>query len=179
MDFSAFAWRDVIMLVVVCAAVYLLVALLRLRAVKSAKPTSLWRKPLPPQDQAHAEPSGDTVPMWQATRPLTDAPSESLPQAQAEFGEHLYRSAMEAQLSQLRAEVAAVRRELTQLKAARRVSPQYAEAMLLAQRGMDVQVIADQCGISLGEAELVLALSRDKQEYEGNGENNGPRSPAG
>ena len=55
---------------------------------------------------------------------------------------------------------------LEQVKASRCVSPQYNEAMLLAQRGVNAQVIADQCAISIGEAELVAALSRNRQEYE-------------
>ena len=48
---------------------------------------------------------------------------------------------------------------------------------MLAQRGLDAQSIAEQCGISVGEAELVLALSRNKQEYE-DGEDD-PRRSAG
>ncbi|MCX7170695.1 MAG: DUF2802 domain-containing protein [Proteobacteria bacterium] len=59
-----------------------------------------------------------------------------------------------------------LKENMAQLKAARRVSPQYNEAMQLAQRGMAARDIADECGISLGEAELVLSLSRNKQEYE-------------
>ncbi|MBI3525326.1 MAG: DUF2802 domain-containing protein [Betaproteobacteria bacterium] len=95
-------------------------------------------------------------------------------QPAADFGEQLYRSGVEAELQQLRSEVAELKEIIAQLKAARRVSPQYNEAMLLAQRGMDELSIANQCGISIGEAELVLALSRNKQEYEDyDGKNHG------
>lgn len=96
----------------------------------------------------------------------------------ASFGDHLFRSTLETELQQLRSEVAVLREELKLLKAARRVSPQYNEAMMLAQRGADPQGIAEQCGISVGEAELVLALSRNKQEYEDYGEDD-PRRSAG
>lgn len=43
---------------------------------------------------------------------------------------------------------------------ARPVSPQHSEAMLLATRGMDAAKIAEHCGISVAEAELVCALAR-------------------
>ena len=92
------------------------------------------------------------------------------------FGDQLFRSTLEAELQHLRSDVAGLREELRLLKAARRVSPQYNEAMMLAQRGIDAQGIAEQCGISVGEAELVLALSRNKQEYEDYGEDDPRRS---
>ena len=94
------------------------------------------------------------------------------------FGDHLFRTTLESELQQLRSEVASLREELKVLKAARRVSPQYNEAMMLAQRGIDAGSIAAQCGISVGEAELVLALSRNKQEYDDYGEDD-PRRSAG
>jgi len=94
------------------------------------------------------------------------------------FGDQLFRSTLEAELQHLRSDVAGLREELRLLKAARRVTPQYNEAMMLAQRGIDAQGIAEQCGISVGEAELVLALSRNKQEYEDYGEDD-PRRSAG
>lgn len=42
----------------------------------------------------------------------------------------------------------------------RPVSPQHSEAMLLAGRGVTAAQIADHCGISVAEAELVCALAR-------------------
>ena len=151
MDFSAIDWREAIMIAVAIASVYLLVVLLRLVRIHRRR-----GEPVAPA----AEPTA-----WV--------------QAPAQFGEHLLRSGIEAELQQLRVEVAALREELAQLKAARRVSPQYNEAMLLAQRGMRPHDIADQCGISVGEAELVLALSRNKQEYDDYGKHEDPGSAAG
>lgn len=43
---------------------------------------------------------------------------------------------------------------------ARPVSPQHSEAMLLAGRGMSAAQVAEHCGISVAEAELVCALAR-------------------
>lgn len=42
----------------------------------------------------------------------------------------------------------------------RPVSPPHSEAMLLAGRGIAAAQIADHCGISVAEAELVCALAR-------------------
>ncbi len=74
----------------------------------------------------------------------------------------------------LRSELVALRLDLNELQAARaRVpapppppqyvrpeSPQHSEAMLLAGRGVAATQIADHCGISVAEAELVCALAR-------------------
>ncbi len=73
----------------------------------------------------------------------------------------------------LRSELVALRLDLNELQAARaRVpvppppqyvrpeSPQHSEAMLLAGRGVAAMQIADHCGISVAEAELVCALAR-------------------
>lgn len=49
-------------------------------------------------------------------------------------------------------------RERTQYT--RPVSPQHSEAMLLAGRGMSAVQVAEHCGISVAEAELVCALAK-------------------
>ena len=73
---------------------------------------------------------------------------------------------MEMEIQRMRDEMLQMRREMEELRAARRVSPQYAEAMELAQRGMGAQDVADRLGISLAEAELVQALSRGQQNFD-------------
>lgn len=107
------------------------------------------------------------------------------------FVEELARSNLEVEVQQLRRESAGLRNELSQmhkelalLKAARNVSPLYNEAVSMAQRGATADGIAGQCGISLGEAELVAALARASErqsstdEFEtdedGNGGHSGP-----
>lgn len=52
----------------------------------------------------------------------------------------------------------AAARERTQYT--RPVSPQHSEAMLLAGRGMSAVQVAEHCGISVAEAELVCALAK-------------------
>ncbi len=82
----------------------------------------------------------------------------------AQFGEQMVKSGIEAELAELRGEIAALKEEVSLLKAARHVSPQYGEAMALAQQGMAAQQVAERCGISVAEAEMVCALSRAKDE---------------
>jgi hypothetical protein len=67
-------------------------------------------------------------------------------------------AALEQSLIDVRAELTALRETVAELKAARDMPPQYNEAMVLASRGGSAQQIADSCGISLAEAELVQAL---------------------
>lgn len=83
------------------------------------------------------------------------------------FEFQLYRNQMEAELQLLRQALAELQENVAQLSLSRRISPQYNEAMQLAQHGASAQMIADQCAISLGEAELVAALGRDANDMSG------------
>lgn len=85
-------------------------------------------------------------------------------QAPTQFGEQVMKSGIEAELAELRGEVAALKDEVALLKAARNVSPQYGEAVAMAQKGLAAQQIAERCGISVAEAEMVCALSRARPE---------------
>jgi hypothetical protein len=80
------------------------------------------------------------------------------------FGDQMLKSGIEAELKGLRDQMAALKEEMEKLKTARTVSPQYSEAVALAQQGVAAQAIAERCGISVAEAELVRALSRGRAE---------------
>ncbi|MFA6311439.1 MAG: DUF2802 domain-containing protein [Sterolibacterium sp.] len=175
MDFTEFSIRYAIICAVAVVAVYMLVSLLRLSQIRRRKPSvpAIERALKFDADGIYTlkrgldlrEPEAEATEAesrWPAREAAAQPESKDVPP----FGEQLFRSSVEAELDQLRGEVAGLKETIAQLKAARRVSPQYNEAMSLAQRGMDKQIIADECGISIGEAELVLALSRNKQEYE-------------
>lgn len=76
-------------------------------------------------------------------------------------------------IDELRTEMAAQRKEIDELKkmlsevrAASQVSPLYGEAVALAHRGYDAMAIAERCGISVAEAELVRSLSKDTGKQE-------------
>ena len=110
----------------------------------------------------------------QTRKPAAAAPSPDQPAATPPGGfgehlaEHLARAEIEMEVQRMRTEMERMRAEMDELRLARRISPQYAEAMELAQRGLSAQAVADRLGISLAEAELVHALSRgDKNFAEG------------
>ena len=169
MDFTEFSIRYAIICGVAVIAVYMLVTLLRLSQIKRRKPSipAIERALKFDADGIYSLRRGSTARDVEETQPaIQRREPEPEPRESSEFGEQLFRSSVEAELERMRGEVSGLKETIAQLKAARRVSPQYNEAMALAQRGMDKQDIADECGISIGEAELVLALSRNKQEYE-------------
>ena len=56
-------------------------------------------------------------------------------------------------ITELQDELARVREQPTS-------SPEYSEALVLAAQGLNAEMIAARCGISLAEAELVLSLAR-------------------
>jgi len=84
----------------------------------------------------------------------------------AELSAQVAKTELEAEVRQLRAELTALRAEMAEIKTTRRTSPLYAEAAALAQRGFDARGVAEECGISVAEAELVLAMSRDSKDFE-------------
>jgi hypothetical protein len=78
-------------------------------------------------------------------------------------------SAARARLDAMTTEIAALRERLDDFQAAldgiRRVpqtSGQYREAVEMAERGLDASSVADNCGISRAEAELIIALYRSR-----------------
>jgi hypothetical protein len=110
-----------------------------------------------------------------ATPPAVDArsASELLPEAVASFPEQLAWSRLEAEVRQLRGELAALPLQVAALKATPRVSPMYADALDLARRGFDARGVAEECGISVAEAELVLAMARDNTDFDREMEDDG------
>lgn len=95
---------------------------------------------------------------------LPAAPPAMFAQELAQSNVELDLKRLRREVEQLRAEMNAMAEELRQLKSTRNISPLYREAMTLAQHGEPAEGIAAQCGISIGEAELVAALARGKHE---------------
>jgi hypothetical protein len=183
MDLTQFGWRDVVLLLAAGIGVYVALMLLRLSQVGKRKraqiddlhvASTLFAAPAPASAAigAHETAMPPAAPELPFSFPPPDAaaaaafapPVESQPVAN--FADAFEASRLEQELRQLRAEVAALREELGELQAARRVSPHYADAMALARRGFDARGIAEQCGIALGEAELVMALARGAGELQ-------------
>lgn len=53
----------------------------------------------------------------------------------------------------------ALREQIESLGTTQGVSPEYNEALVCARRGLDAEAIAERCGISVAEAELVRSLA--------------------
>jgi hypothetical protein len=188
MEWSMFGWREVFFLFLAVAVTYLLVLLLKLTQIGRGKKITPIQEPDLDRSAAAAttaEPHvADAVttaqpspnPEWGDVQALfggeETASEQSIAAQPSGFGEHLAehlaRSEMEMEMQRMRTELEHLRTELEELRVTRRVSPHYAEAMELAQRGLSAQSVADQLDISLAEAELVQALSRgDKNFKEG------------
>jgi hypothetical protein len=135
--FESFGLREMVIGTAVLLGIYSGIVIIRLARLSRAKP-------LQPSASRPAEP------VW--NRPP------------AQFGEQVLKAGIEAELAELRREVSALKEKVSLLEAARNVSPQYGEAVALAQRGMAAPQIAERCGISVAEAEMVCALSRKQTE---------------
>lgn len=165
MDASGAALRDILLMIAGLAAIYLgvmVLRLLRLRRLKADNAVGVAATP-----SAADQSAGEDL-VYEA--PALAARAAAAP---AHFDAALARSHQESELRQLREEVGQLREavgqlraELADLQAARHVSPQYSDAMALAQRGLTAQDVADRCDISLGEAELVWALSRGPTSFD-------------
>jgi len=76
--------------------------------------------------------------------------------------------ALENEIEELREQLLSFKEQLDQLKATpppqANMSPSspYSQAIQLAQQGADVSEIAENCGISRGEAELIVAMHQSK-----------------
>ena len=145
----------------------------------------LFRLALPPRAGGVGEGAGSpqTV-VVEAPAPRTPdvepAAGSTLPEVSRETLNELEIQQLRRDVSQLRteqdflrSELVAMRLDMNDMQAVReRVqvqqptqyvrpeSPQHSEAMLLAGRGISAAQIADHCGISVAEAELVCALAR-------------------
>jgi len=188
MEIAGIPVRDLVIGVCIVIAIYVAVTMLRLMRLRRHPVPADEPAPrvLPKLDldlAANDEGDADAVDTFVYSRPVAPAAPPPAPQQEAEpprFEAELGRSQLEREVRQLREEVASLRAELDEMKAASRVSPQYADAMALAQRGLTAQDVADRCGISLAEAELVWALARGPQETEQEDEYGGEpgRNPA-
>lgn len=77
--------------------------------------------------------------------------------------------ALESEIEELREQLLNFKEQLNQLKAAppppvnSPSSSPYSQAILLARQGADVDEVAASCGISRGEAELIVAMHSAKE----------------
>ena len=161
MEIAGIALRDIVLVACGLAGIYLVITLLRLVQVGRHKAATVEVEVEPLAPSLSANDAAVAAPKKAPVIPYSRAAAAAQP-----FDAELARSHQEMDLRQLREEVGVLRGEIGELKAARTVSPQYADAMALAQRGLTAQDLADRCGIALGEAELVWALSRGPMNFD-------------
>ena len=187
MDFEALAnlsWREALIAIIALLVLYVVVAFWRFRRLKRSKANTVALESQNVQAAVAAyvavqEPALSAEPEVPA---LLSEPSEAAfpwnePLAEVP-GQKLIAS-LEREIAQLRREVGGLRaevlvlreqqqREISQAKATHNtsVSPLYSDAMQMATQGIDAATISLQCGIARAEAELVVALVRNRDTQE-------------
>lgn len=159
MWFPEISIRYAIIFALAVVAAYLGVSLTSLIQLRMSQRAAV-RSQTPGSDDADwLTPGGEAAPAapgpvekWRRPSPPDDAPT------QRDAG--VARHDVDTELRQLRDDLAAIREHVARLKAiARRISPKYDQATVLAECGVDARDIAAQCGVSALEAELLLALN--------------------
>lgn len=190
MSFADFALdgKTALIAVLVLVAVYFSHALLKLLRL----PRASTHAPAPPVTRAASEPEqpsydpptvpgysvdielfADEPPSAEANVAEAAAPASPGMDAQPDPQERRDAAgfeALEARIATLEGVVEELSGRIALLGASASIAPQYSEALSLAARGFDADTIASQCDMSVGEAELVLALAqRQQQAVKGNG----------
>ena len=178
----AIGWREALLGVVALLGLYVLVVIARLRRLKKrAVPAPDPAAPIPdpdavalPAESPAGVPLQRVEPDFPWNEPPDAAPAES---GALDVATQTRLQVAEAELVQLRDEVSAMRGELAALReelskqlervqAAQHVAPIYGDAMQMAVAGYDAAAIAERCGVARAEAELVVALIRNRDNAE-------------
>jgi hypothetical protein len=133
---------------------------------------------IPVLEEAAAESEEAAMPEASAVsfpwnEPPIDPPVEKAVEPPAESLDRQALAMLESDVEQLRKEIGSLRAEVLSLREERqretvksqvtdKVSPMYSDAMELAMQGQDAAAISLHCGISRAEAELVVALVRNR-----------------
>ena len=185
MDFDVLAnlsWRGALIalvaLLVVLLAVYVVVVFVRLHRLKRAVQDDAAPAPAQAKSAISAYAAEQANPAKETTGEpeLISAPSATAfpwNEPPDEFPGQQRIDALEREVTQLRREVGGLRaevlmlreeqkREFEQAQLAQHVSPMYSDAMQMALQGHDAASISEQCAIARAEAELVVALVRNR-----------------
>lgn len=185
----AIGWREALLGVVALLALYVLVVVVRLRRLKkvASLPAAAPVAETAAVDSASVlteSPAGVPLQRVEPDFPWNEPPDVApVAESAVDDGARQRLQAAEAELGQLRDEVATMRGELAvlrddlakqleRLQAAQHVAPIYGDAMQMATAGYDAAAIAERCGVARAEAELVVALIRNRDKgVENPGEN--------
>jgi hypothetical protein len=185
MDFDFLAnlsWREALIAIVALLAAYVLVVFVRLRRIKQGKldlsvPEQLAAKSAVAAYAAEQRSEPPEVRSQPTAPELLSAPSEfafpwNEPPEEIQAQQRL--DSLECELGQLRKEVGSLRAEVLVLREEQQreqaqmaqnvVSPLYSDAMQMAMQGYDAVSISEHCGIARAEADLVVALVRNRND---------------
>lgn len=182
-DDLVIGWRELLLALIALLSVYVVIAAMRLRRLRQ-KPVDLVvgeGAGGSVSDASHSPEESSEVPALPGTELVAGArkerdfpwnePPESPPLAGTALVDRLQQAErdlilLREELAILRGEFAAMREEnaraLERLQAAQNVAPIYGDAMQMAAAGYDAMTIAERCGVARAEAELVVALIRNR-----------------
>lgn len=168
--------REFLWLAIALLAIYVAVQLYRVLKMGAGEPA---KRPAPTKAAGGAGGAARAAAEKLAERHEGEAASPAFaPGAEQASGEgfqlELETQQLRRDIAQLRAELGEQRKEIAELAArlrvhqeqveagagAKRASPEYDEALVFARRGLDVETIAERCGITVAEAALVRALAQ-------------------
>lgn len=190
MDFEFLAylgWREALVAIVVLLVLYILFTFLRIsrlrnetRRAQEMSPGAMRNAmqsyaavqepeapPVPPDGGVQAAPADIPAPTRGAAFAWNEPPSENPERHRIEVLEQDL-AQLRREVGGLRAEVQALReeqrREINKVEVTQNASPFYSDAMQLATQGREAADISVLCGISRAEADLVVALARNKDQ---------------
>lgn len=146
-DLSAIGWKEAALIALIILAAYMGYALMRLSMLNARQREEVAA---PPQEPVVAPPPPPAFDLQAELDALFDARLAPLMQA------------IETRLDLIEDRLDGVGRRIETVNQLPPVAPQYSEALSLAARGHSAQDIAEQCGMSVGEAELVLNLAHSR-----------------
>lgn len=187
LDLAALGWREALILLILGIVLYMLLLLWRMRRIRrAASAERILREPRVRGSLDDLDAEADDPGLYRRpvsadlTEPLPGmapawTPEEARPLASEAFMDGVAREleqlrdevdALRGALAALRDDVGDLRADLQQeilaARAAHNTSPLYSEAMQMALQGHEASTIAERCGIARAEAELVVALVKNK-----------------
>ena len=175
-DFAGFSpgWREGLLALIVLLALYMLLEVFRIRRLRRQK-SKAAEAPLALEPAIKGLSDG-AAQGAEGLAAVADGEDEDVAWSEppAHLAQEAFMRGVERELAQmrdeldtLRGEFAALREELRhelgQIKASQAVSPLYSDAMQMAVTGYGAEIIAERCGISRAEAELVTSLVKNRE----------------
>lgn len=173
-DFAGFSpgWREGVLALIVLLAGYMLFELFRIRRLRRQKNRNERREGA--LEPGIPDASGDEAVRGREEEATAGEEEVAWSEPPAHLVQEAFMRGVESELGQmrdeldvLRGEFAALREELrqeiAQLHASQAVSPLYSDAMQMAVAGYGAEIIAERCGISRAESELVVSLVKNRE----------------